>query len=307
MHYFIFETASDGSVYSCDKICITGKIGYHFLDTFSSELSMFLISSEVREGIDNEKYPFGYKGLKQYSYYERFGIRFFRNNFELLLTDESSFYFAYEHNSSIHNNNYCTWKFELNPNKCLPCEFVTDFINFIIARSKPASVEVSQIDIAIDLKVSRFNVYLEKDQRTYTRIDSGTDRVTEYLSKHNENGFVKVYNKGRESDLSFDLTRIEITLKDLSYSNFESVFPQVHVCDDVQISFDDNEADSLSQNDQIFLNLLLMHPDYLHKLTFRKQKKFKPFLDQFAPCIEPDIMCYVNLIERVRDALNVSK
>ncbi len=307
MHYFISETALDGSVYSCDKICISGKIGYHFLDVFSSELSSFLISSEVGQGIESEKYPFGFKGLKKYTYYERFGVRFFRNNFDLLLSDDTSFYFAYSHNAQIHNKNECRWKIELNPNKCMPCEFVSNFINFVFARSKPSSVTISQMDIAIDFTVSRFNVYLEKDNRIYTKIDSGTDNVTEYLSKHNKNGFVKLYNKTKESNLDYDLTRLEITVKDLSYTNFKSVFPKVHIYNNNQVTFDDDRIDSLSQNDQIFILLLRMHPEYLKKLTDRKKQKFRRFLVADAPLLEPDINCYVNLIEKVRDTFNVSK
>lgn len=304
MHYFIAETASDGSVYSCDKICIMGKVGYHFLDSFSKELSFFLISREVQGGSYNASLPFGFKGLKQYSFYERFGVRFFRNNFDISLTDDSSFYFAFKHNSSINKESDVSWKIELNPNRCLPCEFVSEFIDFIISRSKPSTVRITQIDVAIDFKVDRLNVYLEKDGRVYTRIDSGSDRITEYLSKHNEHGFVKLYNKTKESNLDYTLTRLEITLKDFGFNDFKSVFPKVRVFDYSQVNFYDLDK-TLSQNDSVFLTLLKLHPDYLNKLTYRKQQLFKRFIDLDSPYLEPDINCFVNLIEKVRDSFNV--
>lgn len=306
MHYYLAETALDGSVYSCDKVCIMGKIGYQFLDLFSKELPFFLISEEAKEGSLDCNLPFGYKGLKKYSFYERMGIRFFRNNFELLLTDDSSFYFAYKHNTSIGKENEVSWKIELNPNKCMPCEFVDNFICFLIARSKPISVRITQLDVAIDLRTERINVYLDKDHRILTRIDSGDDNITEYLSKHNEHGFVKLYNKTKESKLDYTLTRLEITLKYFSFNDFNKVFPKVHVYTDKQITFEDKISE-LSHNDEIFVALLRLHPEYFNKLTDRKKQKLRPYLCDSAPLLKPDINAFVNLIEKVREAFYVPK
>lgn len=305
MHYFLSETAADGSVYSCDKLCILGKVDYLNLDTFSNELSMFLIRSEIGQGCDELSFPFGFKGLVNSVYYERFGGRYYRNNFELKLSDGSSFYFGYKHNSQIGKVNDVSWKIELNPNKCLPCDFVDSFIKFVFARSKPISIRISQLDIAIDINVERSFVYLQKDRRVYTRIDYGSDNITEYLSKHNEHGFVKLYNKSKESKLDYLLTRLEITLKDFSLSAFQKVFPVVHIYNE-QVTFSENSS-SLSHNDEIFVELLRLHPDCFNRLTSRKKLKFKPYIEDSAPILKPDLNVYVNLIEGVRDKFYVSK
>lgn len=306
MHYFVSETASDGSVYSCDKICIVGKISYHFLDVFSSDLSLFFIKYNCDSSINETSLPFGYKGLKKETYYERFGIKYYRNNFEILLTDDTSFYFAYKHNSQIGKDNEVSWKIELNPNKCLPCDFVDEFIRFIISRSKPVTVRITQLDVAIDFRTERNNVYLEKDRRVYTRIDSGSDNITEYLSKHNEHGFVKLYNKTSESNLDYTLTRLEITLKEFTCKGFQDVFPVVHLYSENQITFED-ELPELSQNDEVFISLLRLHPEYFKKLTFRKQQKYRSYINFSAPLLEPDVVAFVNLIDKVRDIFYVSK
>ena len=308
MHYFVSETASDGSVYSCDKICIMGKIYYTFCDTFSSDLSMFFIKYDLNSNSNVTFYPFveNIKGLKKYHYFERMNISSFRNNFNIDLTDDTSFFFAYKHNSQLGNNTDVSWKLELNPNKCLPCDFVTDFISFLASHSKPTSIRISQMDIAIDFREKRNNVYLVKDRRVHTRIDSGSDNVTEYLSKHNQHGFVKLYNKTAESNLDYVLTRLEITVKEFTWNDFLNVFPSVHVYSDSQITFDDKCLD-LSQNDEVFLSLLRLHPEYLCKLTYRKQQKFQPYIQEEAPIIVPDMVAYLNLLERVRDTFYVSK
>lgn len=304
MHYFIFEKTLDDVVYSCDKICLMGKIEFSCIDSFPSELSNLLLGSYASASQEGSYYPFEIRTLKDYSFYERLSVSQYRNNFNIVLSDDSSFYFAYRHNSS--NGDKVAWKIELNPNKCLPCDFVERFINFVVSRSKPSSVHFSQMDIAIDFPIERVNFYLNKDRRISTVVNDGYDNTTEYLSKHNEHGFVKLYNKQIESKLEHPLTRLEITLKKFTYNDFVSVFPVLHVYFNSQINFN-NILEPLSQNDEVFVSLLRLHPEYYKKLSYRKQKRFEPYLNVQSPMYEPDIYAYQNLIDKVCDYFYVSK
>lgn len=298
LNYFLYERTDEGFIYSCDKICIKGDLNYFDLKSFGRSLSNFLLSSYMEDISDSLKLPWQKRGLMEYKNSERFGIGEYRFNLSISLSDKSSFYFGYMHNSNSLNK--CSWKIELNPNKCLPCDFVMDFIHFVYSNSKESSIVISQMDIAFDFELPRNSFYLEKDRRISTIINDGFNNTTEYLSKHNSHGFCKLYNKQVESNLDYVLTRFEITLKKFDYKSVLEVFPRLHIYDETQIQFDDVPSE-LSVNDSVFVELLRLHPEYKKKLTSRKQQKFAPYLDYEAPLFEIDRMCYENLLLKIKE------
>ena len=270
-----------------------GEIEYRHIESFSDDLSWFLVGEY---NLLNDTKPWLTKYLKDYKSYIKYGVGEYKNNLNITLSDDSSFYIGYKHNSN--KIGVCSWKIELNPNKCLPCEFFDRLYRFFVCRSKVKSLRISQADIAIDFKLPRKNFYLEKDKRIYSIVNDGLDNITEYLSRHNSNGFCKLYNKSVESNLDYDLTRFEITLQDFSYSNVCSVFPNIHYYDYSQVKFDD-ALPKLSQNDEIFVELLRLHPDKLHSLTYRMRKKFEPYLIYEAPIYKLDYEAFEKLINKM--------
>lgn len=298
LNYFLHERTHEGYVYSCDKICIKGDLNYFDLKSFGRSLSNFLLSSYMADIRDSLNLPWQKRGLMEYKNFERFGIGEYRYNLNISLTDKSSFYFGFFHNSN--GLNKCSWKIELNPNKCLPCDFVMDFIHFVYSNSKPSSIVISQMDIAFDFPLARNCFYLEKDRRISTIINDGFNNTTEYLSKHNSHGFCKLYNKQIESNLKNVLTRFELTLKKFNYKSVLEVFPRLHIYDNSQIQIGESPAE-LSVNDTVFVELLRLHPEYKKKLTNRKQQKFAPYLDYEAPLFEIDRMCYENLLLKIKE------
>ena len=238
LNYFLHERTDEGFVYSCDKICIKGDLNYSDLKSFGRSLSNFLLSAYMLDIRDSLNLPWQKRGLMEYKNFERFGIGDYRYNLSISLSDKSSFYFGYLHNSNALNK--CSWKLELNPNKCLPCDFVMDFIHFVYSNSKPSSIVISQMDIAFDFPLARNCFYLEKDRRISTIINDGFNNTTEYLSKHNSHGFCKLYNKQIESNLKNVLTRFELTLKKFDYKSVLEVFPRLHIYDNSQIQFGEN-------------------------------------------------------------------
>lgn len=297
MNYYLFEKSPEGYIYSCDKLSLIGKLHYLENDTFASEISDFLLLKYSSAISDTNALPWDFNQLSDYAHYERIGKSEFRHNISIKLSNGSSFYFGFAHNSSLSNSK--TWKMELNPNKCLPCEFVIDFINFVVGRSKLSSIRISQMDLAIDFPLSRNSFYLVRDKRRSTVVNDGSDNITEYLSKHNSHGFVKLYNKRIESKLDYDLTRLEITLKEFDLKSVLSVFPKVHVYDMSQITIDE-VREPLTVNDTVFLELLRMHPEYLKKLTYRKQQTFNPYLNFDAPLYQLNADCYLRLYENIK-------
>ena len=209
------------------------------------------------------------------------------------MSNGSSFWFGFAHNSD--SNGSISWKLELNPNKCMPCEFVSVLLDFLKFRTKVSSLRVSQFDLAIDFPIERNSFYLNKDKRLYSLINDGLDNITEYLSKHNSHGFTKLYNKAYESKLKNTvLTRLEITLKKFCIKDVLDCFPSVHIYDKTQITFNDQLSD-LSDNDSVFVDLLRLHPEYFDKLTYRKRQKFAPYLNYDAPIYQLDVDTYNKL------------
>ncbi len=294
MPYFLSEFSQNGIVYSCDKICIMGDIEYHYIEMLSNNFEMFLLGEYSL--CKDDVMPWLTTYLLDYKCTTRYGVGEYKNNFNFSLSNDSSFYLGYKHNSNKIGS--CSWKIELNPNKCLPCDFFDRLLRFFICRSKYKTLRISQADIAIDFPLPRKNFFLQKDKRIYSTVNDGLDNITEYLSRHNSNGFCKLYNKSVESKLDYDLTRFEITLQDFSKQNVCLVFPEIHYYDYSQIKFDDT-LPKLSQNDDVLLELIRLHPDKFQYLSRRKKQLLKPYLSLSAKVYEFDYNTFRKLYDKM--------
>lgn len=163
---------------------------------------------------------------------------------------------------------------EFNPNKvassCALTEFLRKFDMNTITR------DLIRYDLAIDIPCTRSLVRLERfGRKGYNFIDSG-DGITEYLGQKNSNGYIKLYDKTKESKLDNDLTRLEITLD--KKADVEKVFPIVRLSKE-QLTLDfDND---LTDNDKVLVTLIKNSDNpqfYLSSLTYRKRKKIEPYL-----------------------------
>lgn len=63
-----------------------------------------------------------------------------------------------------------------------------------------------------------------KDRRDYAYFKSARKGVTTYLGKRLSEGFTKLYDKKKESDLDYDLTRLEITFGDSDLPTMPDVY-----------------------------------------------------------------------------------
>lgn len=95
---------------------------------------------------------------------------------------------------------------ESNPNKI--ADHIRDFLDYL--DDKHVKCDVIRYDLAIDFFQPRKNFSVLKDRRGYKYINQG-GAVTEYLGSRSRPGFFKLYDKTVESDLTFDLTRCELT------------------------------------------------------------------------------------------------
>lgn len=164
---------------------------------------------------------------------------------------------------------------EFNPNKN-DMDYIYKVLEFLSAFTKRIDgqyFELMRYDLAVDVPCKRSEVLLVKNgKRVYTRTIS--DSVTEYIGKRNTNGFTKVYDKTIESNLDYDLTRIEVTCDSLQ----EFAFPEVYVVHDDVV-----DVTELNDTDVVIVSMLRQfeHDEqlsYLKKMGRRKKDKLSKYI-----------------------------
>lgn len=166
---------------------------------------------------------------------------------------------------------------EFNPNKLYDSIELARVITFI--NNFKTNLELALYDIAIDIPFGKKYVSIIKDRRVYKKFvyDCDGNNVTEYLGQTADSGRVKLYNKAVESNLNYDLTRLELTTNCLDYLVVQKQMPKLLVC----VNFDLFAPTKLSKSDYVLLQLLWLcdNPNYYYRQLGRdKQEKLKPFV-----------------------------
>ena len=211
--------------------------------------------------------------------------------------EDCSFWFGFISNkeksmssgSSLQNENkQFNLTVEFNPNK------VKD--NKLLLHILKCSTNwyIKSVDFAVDINTNILNVVgFDKSQKNcLMTYDCGGDDKTFYIGKGNNR--VKVYNKTNESNLLYDLTRIEITryfgdsdnLKIIKSWKYYGYFPELFL-KDYQITIDDLQGDRTLMALVYAVNSGLP----LHDLSRKYKIKVKEFLQKKKP-IEIDFNCF---------------
>lgn len=279
---------SDNVIYSCDMI----RLKFVFNPTFTSFPMDFIY---------HVSWNFGYKvnrfdSTKQNSY---------RNMFVFSKKDDDTSsviklgFFMNRKDSAGYHSNFI----EYNPNKTnvAVIAYLFRYFNAYSVRMTRKSIfELVRYDLAIDIPVDRQYVRLLKSgKRSYTRIEEKS--LTEYLGKHNSNGFTKVYDKTIESDLDYEVTRIEVTCDSLT-----PALPDIHL-EQYQTSIDFDF--DLNQTDKVLVELLRRCDDTDRAYWFRqlgrvKQNKIKQYVFSDADMFKYDKAAIMHVIEVVENITN---
>lgn len=254
--YFKPIKTADKQIYSLDMIRLNIDFGtnteraVNFLQSLSD--------SDLRYQIDY------YPSFKPYKYRHLWAIK--------ILDDDTSFSIGLDlgrNNEDKHNG-----FIEFNPNKCHNNkafeEFWDTFRVFTVTRA------LIRYDVAIDIPVRRGLVKLIKDGKKMYQLIEKDDGITEYQGQRSHGGFVKVYDKTKESNLEENITRVEITLE--KNTDIEKAFPKVHIMDEqMSLSLDDN----FTSTERVLISLLKNcdEPMYYYKqLSYRFRKRIEPYL-----------------------------
>lgn len=170
--------------------------------------------------------------------------------------------------------------FDFNPNK------VPDDVSFQIIhilRDSALSSSLSRFDVAFDFPIPRDEIHLVRDdlRRSYRLFLEGGAK-TEYLGARSSHGSLKLYDKSKESELSCDVTRCEITVARDFVNSLSSVFPKLYLFDSMQLD--------LSFSYLPFpVQACILHPDMFDILrascdpkTFRK---YRGMIDTYGSCL----------------------
>ena len=153
--------------------------------------------------------------------------------------------------------------FDYNPNK-VPLEISQQ----VVARLRGSAwkVELIRFDIAFDFPCKRDSIILIRDQRRSYRLFREDDSVTEYQGARQSHGSLKLYDKTKESSLTCDVTRCEITVDGGFAGDFSKLFPQMYCFRSLQL---DLGFDSLP----FPVKACLLYPELIELMTSSVDRK----------------------------------
>lgn len=194
LNYFMPLLGDNGLIFSIDKVVLDYRIPY----------------SKVRDALTRfvshlpDQYDVNVKN------YDSLKTGVFHANANIILSDGTSFFVGIGLNANKTLWDRC--RLEFNPNKVAHHKAFLEVLEWLNHNSDFHRRAVKRFDLAIDIPVDRKCAFLVKDQRVYQERRHGQE-WTEYLgAKSSTVGRCKLYNKTTEADLSYPLTRLEITL-----------------------------------------------------------------------------------------------
>lgn len=307
------EIKKDGMIYSIDMVRLKFKI--------KSPKDVERIMNIIRD-----RHLYTTDTPYDYDYIERRGMFKYRHNFNIHMKNEQNFYIAFSFNNK--KENICEGVIEFNPNKCFGQEvkfyntgfdeetgeiiytsvYQGDLLNYFLIHlisNNAKYVKLVRYDLAVDIPYMKRQVRLVKDNRTYKLVAPAqdTNTHTEYLGKHQNSGFVKVYNKTIESNLDHDVTRVELTSEHgNNYDKFMSQFPEIYVKGNGTLF----PYVELKNTDLVLYELLMESSNmerYFKQLGRDKQKKLKPYLFEdkgdISVTVPKDV--YLDLMKYIRE------
>ena len=290
MRYYCSFVDKSDYYYSIDKLVLHGSFLYDCWDEFSARLRLLMIRFTCYEEM-----PFSVSLFRD-TYYHSFKKLTYSNNFKFELCQGSdTFSFWLGTHFQLYDKTLDTWKLELNPNKCMPCDFVSEL--FALLRFYSKFVEVGEYDIAVDFPFSRDLFYLVKDKRKYQTIFNSAVDKTEYLGSRHEHGFCKLYNKQKESKLDCPLTRFEITCTRLKASAVVDSLPTIYIQREQLVLTDIK----LTDTDKFILKTLISAPSRLSELGRDKRSKMREALQCAFTVVAFDSLCISHLVSVLSD------
>ena len=216
-------------------------------------------------------------------------------NYTIALQSGHSYYLGFGVTGTAPNSFTETVKVEFNPAKVGNDAQFTYVYEWLLSGCR--YLDFGRFDVAIDIPVARDKFILVKDKRKYAQLCNSNLDKTEYLGLRSQHGNVKLYNKGLESKLGYDLTRLEITMdyKCCSFAEFSRVFPDVLYFDSAEIPED------VTGTNKVLLIACMEHPELLKEITRDKRKKIRQLLGEAAVKVNASELDYKIILQQILD------
>ncbi len=153
--------------------------------------------------------------------------------------------------------------FDFNPNK-VPAEVLKQVISHL--RGPALTVQLLRFDIAFDFPCKRDAITLVQDRRRSYRLFREEGAITEYQGARGSHGSLKLYDKTKESCLSCDVTRCEITVGGGYAGTLADIFPKMYCFDSLQFSLDFSSL-------PFAIKACVLYPDLIDLLASSGDKK----------------------------------
>lgn len=191
-------------------------------------------------------------------------------------------------------------KLEINPNKHYDKSVFKDLQKII--NKFCISGMLKKYDYAIDVPCKLSDVQIFN-----TRKEPGLHKGTRYYGQRSRDGYVKIYDKTKESGLDYSLTRVEHTFDMVKHSK-EKSFTVFHV---LQSDWQ-NANENISKTDSVIVSLCnllkansIEYMDVLQGLDKRKRKKIIEFLNGGYKEVAFNQELHDKLINQVMDKFNI--
>ena len=290
LSYYLAQN-SDNVIYSCDMI----RLKFYLREGMSDVINIYELDYFLHILFNFDS-----------SYWHSFAVSSYRYLYTFT-KDECVISLGLFHNSKDNGTGYHPCFIEFNPNKAyMPAvayifDFLSENVNYYVDLKKSTFFELVRWDLAIDIPIQRGYVKLLKSgKRKYTRVEEA-GALTEYLGKRGSNGFVKVYDKTKESDLYYDLTRVEIT-----NDSYVLSLPDVYLVQyQTSLDFDFD----LNSTDKVLVELIRRQEDcedyWLRQLGRNKREKLKRYIFEPKQYFKFDKKAIYHVTQVVEDICNM--
>ncbi len=240
-------------------------------------VDMIRFKFELSEYLQKQLYII-IKQIQTYDYFNSYNNFHYRELFKIKTSDlKQSFSLGLGFNG-LKNSEKNLCFLEFNPNKLYDSLELNKILCFL--NNYGIDLELVLYDLAVDIPYNKKFVSILKDKRVYKKFcyDQQGVNCTEYLGQAADSGRVKLYNKTIESNLDYELTRLELTTKCTDFDIVHKQLPALLVLQ----NFDLMSSIKLSKSDYVLLQLLWQSddPNYYYKMLGRdKQQKLKPFVN----------------------------
>jgi len=223
----------------------------------------------------------------------------FREQFSIQHQDNTSFWLGVVLNSSKPSWGRC--RLDFNPNKVAQHTVFQQLLKYLIQNTRPMHRKIKRFDLAVDIPIDRFSVFLVKDARAYIERRHGKE-WTQYLgAKSSTVGRVKLYNKEVEAKLDYPLTRLELTL-DPSVTFDKIPWPTVYYLQTLQVQMDEFK---ITDTERFILNALLQGFGSLNQLGRKTREKMERLLNRYVSPVEISSQDYSKVLGELNSYLCV--